>query len=94
VTRNGVRAVVFDLWGTLVPFPAAAAERMYDAMARLLAVPGDRFSHAWIESFNERCTGELADNVRAVTARLGLDPADAGVDDVIALRLSLHRASF
>jgi putative hydrolase of the HAD superfamily len=68
------RAVIFDLWQTLVPWPHEAAERFYRSMADLYGVPHERFREAWIGSHAQRATGPIADNLRSVATTLSVEP--------------------
>ena len=42
-----MRAVIFDLWDTLVEWPAAEAERLRDRIAALVGVADDEFAERW-----------------------------------------------
>lgn len=89
------RAVIFDLWGTLVPFDAAAwTSRVVPAMARALSAPAAVFADRWRASFDECVTGDLASNLRSVCESMGIDIADVAVDEAIALLGAFHRRSF
>jgi putative hydrolase of the HAD superfamily len=54
------RAVVFDLWDTLVDFDVAAAQAVQAEMAGRLGLDPDEFHEAWIAARAERETGPLA----------------------------------
>ena len=73
-------AVVFDLFGTLVPeFSKKDFFRSVREMAAVLGADPDRFEAAWTGSALERQTGGFAtveDNVRHICASLGLEPSD------------------
>ena len=73
-------AVVFDLFGTLVPeFSKKDFFQSVRGMAGVLGADPDRFEAAWTGSALERQTGGFAtveDNVRHICASLGLEPAD------------------
>lgn len=89
-----MRAVIIDLWDTLVPYPAAAAARLVAAMAEPLAVPAEAFASAWYADFDVRATGEIAESLHRVCRNLGVTPSDQVVADVLSRRIALHRASF
>ncbi|GIU97739.1 MAG: hypothetical protein KatS3mg013_1542 [Actinomycetota bacterium] len=78
---RGPRAVVFDLFGTLVP--ELGREEFYasvDAAARRLGCDVEAFRAAWIATAPERQTGvwpTIADNVRAICRRIGAPEPDA-----------------
>lgn len=89
-----MRAVIFDLWDTLVPYPAAAAARLVAAMAEPLAVPAEAFASAWYADFDGRATGEIAESLHRVCRSLAVTPSDEVIADVLSRRIALHRASF
>jgi FMN phosphatase YigB (HAD superfamily) len=51
------RAVVFDLWGTPVPFPAVHHRHLADELADALGVAAGQFRPAWAATFAARATG-------------------------------------
>jgi putative hydrolase of the HAD superfamily len=67
------RAVVFDLWQTLVPWPADSALALYGQMADAVGAPREEFVEVWMSHRSQRDVGPLADSVRWVFDRLGLD---------------------
>jgi putative hydrolase of the HAD superfamily len=73
-----MRAVIFDLWDTLVDWPAAEAARLRDRIAALVGVSDDEFGRRWREMYRASQVGPLADAYRA----LGVPEAelDAQVD--------------
>jgi putative hydrolase of the HAD superfamily len=91
-------AVVFDLFGTLVPeFSKKDFFQSVREMARVLDADPDTFEVAWIGSALERQTGRFAtveDNVRHICASLGLQPADGALAEALDLRLELYRTWF
>jgi putative hydrolase of the HAD superfamily len=56
-----MRAVIFDLWDTLVEWPAAEAAKLRDRIARLVGVEDDEFSRRWNDCYRASQTGRLAD---------------------------------
>ncbi len=89
-----VRAVVFDLYGTLVDNYGYASEvagyrAMLDRMAELLGIePGDYDLH-WQGSYPDRVVGRFAsleDEVREVVGRAGCRPGDESIAAAAALR--------
>ena len=84
------RAVIFDLWQTLVPWPHDAAESYYRWMADAYGAPYERFHDAWTSSFRERATGPIEDNLRSVATALAVEP---DFDRVLAWRLDWTRRS-
>lgn len=92
------RAVVFDLFGTLVPeFPLAEWDRMFHEMASALGVDLQAFRREWDATMIERQTGLLGDvegNVRTICARLGVAPEPVQLAAALEVRVSLYRRWF
>jgi putative hydrolase of the HAD superfamily len=84
------RAVIFDLWQTLVPWPHEAAERFYLSMADAYGVPHERFREAWTGSHRQRATGPIVDNLRSVAATLSVEP---DIDRLLEHRRDWTRAA-
>lgn len=84
------RAVIFDLWQTLVPWPHEAAERFYGSMADAYGVPRERFREAWFDSHAQRATGPIVDNLRSVAATLSVEP---DIDRLLEHRRDWTRAA-
>jgi putative hydrolase of the HAD superfamily len=59
------RAVVFDLWGTLVPFPPAHYRYLAGELADALGLPADDFDPAWAATFQARATGARTEEALA-----------------------------
>jgi putative hydrolase of the HAD superfamily len=95
-----LEAVVFDLFGTLVPeFSKSDFFDVVRAMAETLGADPDPFVDAWDATALDRQTGRFAtveENVRHICA--SLDVAPWGVDGAMAraldLRMSLYRTWF
>lgn len=91
-------AVVFDLYGTLVPeFSRSDFAASVGSMAEVFGADSDAFRQGWDETAMRRQTGGFAtieDNIRAVCAGLGLNPADEVVDRAGEARLALYRRWF
>jgi putative hydrolase of the HAD superfamily len=84
------RAVVFDLWQTLVPWPAESALELYAQMADAAGAQREEFVAAWHTHRERRETGPLADSVRVLFDALRLE-ADPEV--VLSLRRKWTRAA-
>jgi putative hydrolase of the HAD superfamily len=82
-----VRAVVFDLWDTLVEFPVREAEALKRRLAELTAVDAEEFERRWRDGYKASQTGPLADSYRA----LGLP--DEHVEEHVAARHAFARAA-
>lgn len=84
-----MRAVVFDLWETLVPLSPQAVKEQYRRMAAHLGADETRFVELWRARRAEREIGSLVESTRTVCAELGLRDGDA--EGVVALRLEWTR---
>lgn len=88
------RAVVFDLFGTLVPpWPSSATEELAKAMAEVLAVGAQDFARAWTADTDARMTGALDDSLRRVCEGLGvvLPTADPALAQIVERRIAMTR---
>jgi len=77
------RAVIFDLWATLVPWDQEQANRFYDQMAVAAGVEEERFRQAWVGRRKDREIRPIADHLRDLFADLGAEP---DIDEVLAMR--------
>jgi len=79
------RAVIFDLWHTLVPWQVDEANRFYDRMADAVGVERARFRNVWLTGHHlpNRETGPIADHLRALLGELD---SHGDVDELLALR--------
>ena len=82
-----IRAVVFDLWDTLVEFPAREADVLKSRLAELAAVDPDEFERRWRDGYRASQTGPLADSYRA----LGIP--DEHVEEHVAARHAFARTA-
>jgi putative hydrolase of the HAD superfamily len=71
-----MRAVIFDLWDTLVEWPVAEAEVLRDRIAAIVGVPDAEFGRRWTESYRVSQTGPLA----AAYAGLGVPDEHLGAE--------------
>jgi putative hydrolase of the HAD superfamily len=98
VRHVSFEAVVFDLFGTLVPeFSKTDFFGSVRDMAQVLGADPGRFEDAWRQTAEARQTGGFAtveDNVRHICASLGLEPSDDAVAVALDLRLELYRTWF
>lgn len=90
-----LRAVVFDLFGTLtVDQVPAERHRLQEPVAQVLGVPLDGFLDALRSSFGERAGGAWADaaqSLRAIATRLGAHPSPESLLAAVALREDAER---
>jgi putative hydrolase of the HAD superfamily len=77
------RAVIFDLWATLVPWDQEGANRFYDAMAQAAGVEELRFREAWLSGRKTREVGPIVDHLRELFAGLGAEP---DLDEILDMR--------
>jgi len=75
-----VRAVIFDLWDTLVDFDPAAGRVFQDRVAERLGRDPDEFAALWLEGRSVRESGTLRDYLLAIGV------AEDLVDEVVAWR--------
>jgi len=95
---SGIRAVVFDLFGTLVyEFPREDWDGWLETSAAIVETDVDAFKAAWQATGIERQTGRLGDveeNLRTVAARAGAWPTDAQITEVLGARAEMYRKWF
>jgi len=89
------RAVIFDLFGTLIRnFSRSEYRAVLDDMAALLGAPAEEFARAWFDTFPERNLGLSAtaegDIVR-VCHQLSVFPLPAHLTAAAKLRIDLTR---
>jgi putative hydrolase of the HAD superfamily len=56
-----MRAVIFDLWDTLVEWPVGEAKRLMERMAALVGVGEEEIGRRWASIYRASQTGPLAD---------------------------------
>ena len=91
-------AVVFDLFGTLVPeFDRDAFFDAVRTMADAVGADREAFLEAWNASALDRQTGvfpTVEANIRSICAGLGVDPSDERMGRALEARLALYRTMF
>jgi len=89
-----IDAVVFDLFGTLVPeFDRSDFYDAVDRMAETLGAPSERFREEWDASALDRQTGAFADieqNLRAICSTLHVSLGDNALSRAVAIRATLY----
>ena len=85
-----VRAVVFDLWDTIVDFVPDDGDALQRRIAERLGVSYERFQEVWYaeDAMRSRSVGSIADCFGAACAALGVD---ADVDELVGWRRDLTR---
>lgn len=66
------RAVIFDLWQTLVPFPVESANEMYGRLVDAWGADPETFTELWHRRRLERETGPIEPHLRSIAEELGL----------------------
>ncbi len=84
------RAVVFDLWQTLVRWPEQDARDVRRRWSESLGLPGERVEAAWNETsfYRRRETGPIRTALEELQRTLGVS---ADLDEVLAWRLEVTR---
>ncbi len=87
------KAVIFDLYGTLVEnFPASESYEVLKRMASGLAVSHDDFTAQWKAAFAERMNGNDRDFqacIRNICRRLGAQPSGEQIDLAASIRCEM-----
>jgi putative hydrolase of the HAD superfamily len=82
-----MRAVIFDLWETLVDWDQPAAAVMFEDMAARLDMTTDEFRDVWDTKENPRYVAPI----RHALTTIGID--EEAHDDLCAIRLDYNRKS-
>ncbi len=61
-----MKAVIFDLWDTLVEWPASEANVLKQRLAELVAIDAEEFECRWRDGYRASQMGPLADAYRAL----------------------------
>ena len=80
-----IRAVVFDLWDTLVDFDPVAGRAFQSEVAGRLGRDPDEFAALWLEGRAQRESGSLGDYLRSLGAE------GVAVDEIVELRRASTR---
>lgn len=67
------RAVIFDLWQTLVPWPVEGAKRMYAGLAEHFQAEPERFRELWLSGRRDRELGPMEPHLRTLATELGFE---------------------
>jgi putative hydrolase of the HAD superfamily len=81
-----MRAVIFDLWDTLVDWPAEDWHVMKQTLADRMGVEPARFDELWEETYWRRQTSPI----RTAFEAMGVEPE--AMDELVALRAAFTRA--
>jgi FMN phosphatase YigB (HAD superfamily) len=84
-------AVIFDLWGTLVPSLSNQEYMLVlERMASSLSVPLDDFNRIWFATARERNIGTIQSidaNIERICKELGIRASDAEIRRATRIRL-------
>jgi putative hydrolase of the HAD superfamily len=94
ISGRGRTAVVFDLWGTLIPFPHAGWDEVLAQTAAALGADLGEFRTAWHADYNNRAVGEVEASLRRVCQRAGVAPDDVRIRDALELRRTVLTGFF
>ncbi|UCE75458.1 MAG: HAD family hydrolase [Methanomassiliicoccales archaeon] len=90
------KAVIFDLFGTLVDnFSFQDHQQMLSEMADVLKVSSDDFVRLWIETFNNRITGKFQtpeSNIEYICRQLGVIPEAQYIKSAAKIRRDFTRS--
>ncbi|MBN1592834.1 MAG: HAD-IA family hydrolase [Candidatus Coatesbacteria bacterium] len=86
----GLRAVIFDLYGTLIDlFEWSDEQDVLARMADILSLPAAEFQKTWTETYPELVTGAFHDEVAYIgnlCDRLGAKPGDEKLSVALAIK--------
>lgn len=93
-----LRAVTFDLFGTLVDnWPVGTLNAMHARVAEMIGAPPEEFIRLWVGSWSKRMTGGLPtteDTLVHLCSLLGVSPTGDQLAAATAYRLQVARESF
>lgn len=87
-------AVIFDLWGTLVPFDAALWADCEARIVDALGAEPHAFKTAWHADYPVRIVGTLEDSFRRVCSATGVLAEDALIARAVQIRSDAHARMF
>ena len=85
-TYLGRTAVVFDLWGTLVPFRDSALEKMTAQVASALGADLDEFRAVWHADYANRAVGDVESSIRRVCRQAAVPLDGARIRAALEIR--------
>ncbi|UCH43536.1 MAG: HAD family hydrolase [Dehalococcoidales bacterium] len=89
------KAVIFDLFGTLIDnFPWAESNNILEQMASELSVPAKDFTDLWHATFDERMKGIFQDYqacIRHICQQIGVKAADDKVELAAGMRFEMNK---
>jgi putative hydrolase of the HAD superfamily len=91
---HGYAAVVFDLWGTLVPFRAALLDQAMARIASGFGADPDEFVLAWRAGYDQRMVGDLDASLRSACHAVGVIADDTAIRRAIQVRRAVQADMF
>lgn len=88
------RAIVFDLWKTLVPLPDVVKQAAFNGTARALHETPSRLADSWQRSRVRRETGQLREYLLWLRAERGSTWTESMIDEAMQTRRQIHGAMF
>lgn len=85
-TGRECAAVVFDLWGTLIPFPQTVWDEVLVQIATTLRADLEAFLSAWHADYPNRAVGDVEASLRRVCQQAGVIADNARIRSVLELR--------
>jgi putative hydrolase of the HAD superfamily len=93
-SSDGRSAVIFDLWGTLVPFNPGLWAQCEARIIGALGADAQRFTPAWHADYPARVVGALEDSFRRVCSAVGLRADRAAITGAVEIRCEAHAQMF
>ena len=87
------RAVIFDLWNTLIPFDFERWQPVLVSIAEALGVATEEFEREWRRGYHQRLVSDLRAHFESVCRSLGVTRADA-IEAGLSVRNEVQREMF
>ena len=91
------KAVVFDLYGTLVDnFSSQAYDQIQEQMAKGLNIPYPKFRHVMLETINDKSSGgyyAVEDNILEICRRLSVKVNTPQIEQVVTLHYEFSEST-
>jgi len=79
-------AVVFDLWGTLIPFPSSVWDTALAQITSALGAGLEEFLSAWHADYADRAVGDVESSLRRVCRQAGVTADNTRIRSVLEMR--------
>jgi putative hydrolase of the HAD superfamily len=91
-----MKAVLFDLFGTLVDNPTnAEISQLRDEVAAVLCIPAEDYAKGWKETFHDRAQGKhgsVAKSIAAAALKFNTSFNEAGLERAVEIRYEFTRS--